>query len=139
MFKHFISLILITYLSSTCVNANIISTCARSNLIALTFDDGPSWDYANILYILKQNDIKATFFLVGRQLNGNSELTRRAIQEGHNIGSHTYSHPSLTSLNSDGKTNAKKNKKIHFFILNNLIEFYFIRNPMAIGLHKSNN
>jgi peptidoglycan/xylan/chitin deacetylase (PgdA/CDA1 family) len=71
-------------------------------LIALTFDDGPSWDYVNILDILKRNSIKATFFVLGKLLSGNAALSRRAIQEGHNIASHSYSHISLPGLGSEG-------------------------------------
>lgn len=62
----------------------------------LTFDDGPS-EHATekILGILKENDIKATFFILGSSIENNSkseEILKRIAKEGHAIGSHGYSH-----------------------------------------------
>lgn len=79
-----------------------IETCTGYRKLALTFDDGPRYDYENILNILKQNNVKATFFVLGELLDGNFELTKRAAREGHTISSHSYSHPSLTDLGDDG-------------------------------------
>lgn len=78
-----------------------IESCTKSRALALTFDDGPRWDYENILNILKRNNVKATFFVLGELLSGNFALTQRAFREGHTIASHSYSHPSLTSLGED--------------------------------------
>jgi peptidoglycan-N-acetylglucosamine deacetylase len=75
----------------------------NSKLIALTFDDGP--DPANtptILDILQRNNVKATFFVVGRQVNYHPHLVRREYQEGHMVGNHSYTHPDLTKLSSAG-------------------------------------
>lgn len=59
----------------------------------LTFDDGPSPNNTpKILDILKMNNIKATFFLIGQCAEQNSELVRREVSEGHTVGNHTYSH-----------------------------------------------
>jgi peptidoglycan/xylan/chitin deacetylase (PgdA/CDA1 family) len=59
----------------------------------LTFDDGPSLNNTpKVLDILKNNNIKATFFLIGKSAEQNSELVRREKAEGHAIGNHTYSH-----------------------------------------------
>jgi len=109
MFTHLIFLILVASTLSASIKTvkwypNTVKTCTRDNLIALTFDDGPSWDYVNILDILKRNNIKATFFVLGKLLSGNSALSRRAIQEGHIIASHSYSHLSLPGLGSEGNT-----------------------------------
>ena len=62
--------------------------------IWLTFDDGPSptvtpW----ILEILKEEKIKATFFLIGKEIEKEPSLLEKIINEGHAIGNHTYSHP----------------------------------------------
>lgn len=98
----FYSLILI--LCMTCLtNGREIYECNKPNVIALTFDDGPRWDYENILDILRLNNIKATFFNLGELLNNDISLTQRAYREGHNIASHSWSHPSLVQLNEDGK------------------------------------
>ena len=62
-------------------------------LIALTFDDGPWPGYtAQILEILKKNDVKATFFVVGQVLNNYPDLGKRIVTEGHTIGNHTWNH-----------------------------------------------
>lgn len=69
--------------------------------IALTFDDGPSPLYtAAILDYLKEEQIHATFFVVGSQARNNPELLRREEAEGHEIGNHTDSHPRLSKLPS---------------------------------------
>jgi peptidoglycan/xylan/chitin deacetylase (PgdA/CDA1 family) len=64
--------------------------------VALTFDDGPSPDVTvRVLDILRQKNAKATFFVVGRQVERHPELARRAVAEGHVVANHTYSHPPL--------------------------------------------
>jgi len=61
--------------------------------VALTFDDGPSEDTLQILDILKKYNIRATFFVVGRNVEKNPEIFQRIVREGHAIGNHSYSHP----------------------------------------------
>ncbi len=64
--------------------------------IALTFDDGPDPQYTpRILDILKQLHVPATFFVVGLHGQADPALLRRIVNEGHEIGSHTYTHPDL--------------------------------------------
>jgi peptidoglycan-N-acetylglucosamine deacetylase len=61
--------------------------------IALTFDDGPvDPQTSSVLDVLKKHDVKATFFVIGKNIPGNESVLKRMIQEGHKIGSHTYSH-----------------------------------------------
>ncbi|MDQ8733902.1 polysaccharide deacetylase family protein [Paenibacillus sp. LHD-38] len=68
--------------------------------IALTFDDGPDQRYTNdILDILKEKEVKATFFVVGQQVKKNPEVLQRIAEEGHAIGNHTYNHKDLSKLN----------------------------------------
>jgi len=65
----------------------------KDKLIALTFDDGPWPGYtAQILEILKKNNIKATFFVVGQVLKSHPDLGKRIVTEGHTIGNHTWHH-----------------------------------------------
>ncbi|MEH2113290.1 polysaccharide deacetylase family protein [Nostoc sp.] len=62
-------------------------------VIALTFDDGPwSESTAQVLDILKQNQIKGTFFLIGQNVKNYPSLVKREIAEGHVIGNHTWHH-----------------------------------------------
>jgi peptidoglycan-N-acetylglucosamine deacetylase len=60
--------------------------------VALTFDDGPSGKTDTVLGILKDADIKATFFLVGSSIEQYPAETLRIAQAGHEIGNHTYTH-----------------------------------------------
>lgn len=58
----------------------------------LTFDDGPSFNTKKILDILKGNEIKATFFVLGSQVEAFTETTNRIYNEGHYIANHGYTH-----------------------------------------------
>lgn len=74
----------------------------KSMRIALTFDDGPDLKYTpRILDILKEKNVKATFFVVGIQVNKYPEVVQRMEDEGHMIGNHSYSHPSFTKLTTE--------------------------------------
>lgn len=70
-------------------------------LIALTFDDGPRRSTTSkLLDGLAQRGVKATFFLIGLNLEGNEDLVLRMDQEGHQIGIHSYNHKMLTGLSA---------------------------------------
>lgn len=60
--------------------------------VYLTFDDGPSKLTPEVLDILKKEGIKATFFVLGEQVNEHPELLKRIVEEGHTVGNHTYDH-----------------------------------------------
>ncbi len=67
--------------------------------IALTFDDGPHYKYtAEILDILAEYDVRATFFVVGSLAEKYPELILRELSDGHEIASHTWSHPHLNMI-----------------------------------------
>ncbi|MEO5865724.1 MAG: glycosyltransferase, partial [Sphingomonas sp.] len=66
------------------------------NLLALTFDDGPDPTWTpKILDILKDKQAPATFFIVGENALTQRGLLERMMREGHEVGSHTYTHPNL--------------------------------------------
>lgn len=68
-------------------------------VIHLTFDDGPNGSYTpQILDLLARYDARAVFFTIGQQVGGGSALVQRAVAEGHRIGNHSWSHPSLAGL-----------------------------------------
>lgn len=67
-------------------------------LVALTFDDGPHGSLTpRILDILGRHGAKGTFFVLGQNASGFPGILRRAVAEGHEIGSHTWSHVKMTS------------------------------------------
>lgn len=69
--------------------------------IALTFDDGPHPRYTDeILDILSEYNIKATFFVIGINAEYYPKQLKREVREGHEIGNHTYSHPHMKSLDA---------------------------------------
>jgi peptidoglycan/xylan/chitin deacetylase (PgdA/CDA1 family) len=71
----------------------------KDHEVVLTFDDGPSAPYtATILNILASECIKATFFVLGTSVADAPDLLRRAYDEGHNIGTHTFDHENLNEL-----------------------------------------
>lgn len=64
----------------------------EKKLVALTFDDGPTNNVEALLPLLEEYDAKATFFLIGSELEQNMELGEAIADAGHQIGNHTYSH-----------------------------------------------
>jgi peptidoglycan/xylan/chitin deacetylase (PgdA/CDA1 family) len=71
----------------------------RHNRIALTFDDGPTPGVTDlILDELRRHKARATFFMIGERIAAAPKLARRVLDEGHDIGNHTYTHPKLTLL-----------------------------------------
>lgn len=60
--------------------------------VYLTFDDGPTQVTNSILDVLKQYNVKATFFVLGRRVDQNPDILKRIFAEGHYIANHSYSH-----------------------------------------------
>ena len=75
---------------------------AGEKYVALTFDDGPRRGTTErLLDGLKERGAKATFFLIGRQVEDNAGLVTRMAEEGHQIGNHTWSHQRLDGILPD--------------------------------------
>lgn len=68
--------------------------------VALTFDDGPSPYTPQVLAVLKQFDVKATFFLWGQHVRQFPDYARQELAAGHVSGNHTWTHPHLTTLSN---------------------------------------
>lgn len=67
--------------------------------LALTFDDGPDPVHTpKVLDILKENGVRATFFLIGKHVEKHPEIVRRMLDEGHEIGNHAYRHVKFASM-----------------------------------------
>lgn len=61
-------------------------------VVALTFDDGPTHNTDEILTILKEEDVKATFFVTGSEIEENFAEAKKIADAGHELGNHSYSH-----------------------------------------------
>jgi len=86
-------------------------------LIALTFDDGPNDPYTSeILDILKNYQIKATFFVIGKNVELYPETAQRIIGEGHVIGNHSYTHSANLSLSTNINYEITKAEEVIFDI-----------------------
>ena len=67
--------------------------------IALTFDDGPDSEYTPMLLDgLAERNVKATFFVIGKQAEAQPEVMERLVKEGHLIGNHTYNHVDIQHM-----------------------------------------
>jgi cellulose synthase/poly-beta-1,6-N-acetylglucosamine synthase-like glycosyltransferase/peptidoglycan/xylan/chitin deacetylase (PgdA/CDA1 family)/spore germination protein YaaH len=75
---------------------------AADKKIALTFDDGPDPEWTpQILDILKEKHVKATFFIIGANAEANPGIVERTLDEGHELGDHTFTHPNLSDTPPD--------------------------------------
>ncbi|MGI9525968.1 MAG: polysaccharide deacetylase family protein [Weeksellaceae bacterium] len=72
--------------------------CGKEPCVALTFDDGPSVHTAKLLDILKENNVKATFFVLGKSAKVQKNTILRTYKEGHQIGNHSWDHKDLKNL-----------------------------------------
>lgn len=86
------------------------ANCGDPNAYAMTFDDGPSEHWPEVLARLEKHGIRATFFVVGDHLASpeNQALLREAYQKGHQISNHTRTHPDLLQESDDGVLNQLK-------------------------------
>jgi len=72
--------------------------------IYLTFDDGPHPEYTNkVLEVLDKYNVKATFFLIGKNMESHPEVVKQIIQNGHILGNHTYSHKLFLTMTKNDR------------------------------------
>lgn len=79
-------------------NYDILNYTKSNKMVAFTFDDGPSYNTIKIVNTLVKYDSKATFFLVGNQVEKYAKTMDVLVKNGMDIGNHTYSHKELTKL-----------------------------------------
>lgn len=79
-------------------NYDILNYTKSNKMVAFTFDDGPSYNTIKIVNTLVKYDSKATFFLVGNQIEKYAKTMDVLVKNGMDIGNHTYSHKELTKL-----------------------------------------
>ena len=84
-------------------SSTVISHGSRNtNLVAITIDDGAGPELiGKTLRILRENEVKATFFPMGSWVELHPEVWKEAVEEGHELGNHTYSHAFLTTVSDE--------------------------------------
>lgn len=110
MSKHMtiLSMLMLALISTVCAeiytnkrNSELLSAAENEKKpkVAITFDDGPHSTYTDkLLDGLLIRNVKATFFLIGSNIESNSKVVQRMHDEGHVIGNHTYSHVELACI-----------------------------------------
>ena len=79
-----------------------VSEGEEQPVVALTFDDGPNSQYTPLLLKgLKERGVHATFFLMGKNIEGKEALVKQIQEEGHLIGNHTYHHVNLSKMSAE--------------------------------------
>ncbi|WP_432817138.1 glycosyltransferase [Sulfitobacter sp. JB4-11] len=77
----------------------------KANEVVLTFDDGPHPKYTTaVLKVLEELDVPATFFVLGQNVMNYPDLVRRIVDNGHEVGTHSFSHPRMDQI-SYSRTN----------------------------------
>lgn len=97
-------------------NVKTLTEDTKKKRVALTFDDGPDPNYTEkLLDGLKERDVKATFFLLGKQVDKYPDIVKRMYKEGHIIGNHSYDHVNLATLSATDAKNqiSKTNEAIY--------------------------
>lgn len=62
-------------------------------MVMLTFDDGPhNPNTSRVLEVLKEHDVKAVFFVIGKNIQGNENILKQIVSDGHQLGNHSFSH-----------------------------------------------
>ena len=73
-----------------------------SPTLSLTFDDGPHPSLTpRLLDLLAERDVKATFYVIGKNVEAHPDVARRIVEEGHEISNHTWTHPALSKLSPE--------------------------------------
>lgn len=75
---------------------NSLDTSEKKAL--LTFDDGPHANTIKVLEVLKKHDVKAIFFIIGKNIQGNETILKKIVADGHHIGNHSFSHHNFIDL-----------------------------------------
>ncbi len=133
--------ILILIYGSFYINSNfyIKTICSKPNNnkeIAITFDDGPVKEISPlILDLLKEFEIKAAFFCIGKQIAQNKEILERINMEGHIVGNHSYSHSNYFDFFSSKKMSEEllKTEDVIYQTIGKKVKFfrppYGVTNP----------
>ena len=95
----FTTALLVQWFMSSSVFA--AAPACSGGIVALTFDDGPTLQTNAVLDALKLHNLKATFFLIGWNVQAYPEIAQRIVREGHQVANHTYYHQDLTLMTAE--------------------------------------
>ena len=96
MLSLFMTVVLVLWLMCSAVFA--ATTACSGGSVALTFDDGPTLETNAVLDALSLHRLKATFFLIGWNVQAYPGIAQRIVREGHHVGNHTMYHQDLTQM-----------------------------------------
>ena len=107
--------------------------------VAITFDDGPDpvWT-PKILDVLKQYNVKGTFFMIGEEAEDNVGVMQRVYREGHEIGNHTFTHPDISDI-SDRAIDLQLNATERLFAAKLGVQPVYFRPPYSIDQEPDTN
>jgi cellulose synthase/poly-beta-1,6-N-acetylglucosamine synthase-like glycosyltransferase/peptidoglycan/xylan/chitin deacetylase (PgdA/CDA1 family)/spore germination protein YaaH len=107
--------------------------------VAITFDDGPDPEWTpKILDILKQYNVKGTFFMIGEVAQDNIGVMKRVYAEGHEIGNHTFTHPDISEI-SQGQVDLQLNLTERLFAAEIGVQPVYFRPPYSIDQEPDTN
>ena len=107
--------------------------------VAITFDDGPDPTWTpKILDILKEYDVKGTFFMIGDEAQDNVSVMERVFREGHEIGNHTFTHPDISEI-SQGQVDLQLNLTEDLFGAKLGVHPVYFRPPYSIDQEPDTN
>ena len=95
----------VVFCGAYCIQLNYFVTAhnkaiEKSPQLSITFDDGPHENTPQILELLKKYQVKATFFIIGKNVLGREKIVQQIIDDGHLIGNHSYAHNTMYSMKS---------------------------------------
>lgn len=112
-----------------------VVTVREKPKIALTFDDGPSIYTEELLDGLRERNVKATFFVIGKSAVSYPKIVKRENAEGHLIGNHTYNHVEITKIGEEkAREEIEKTNQVLEEMLDREIEY--VRPPFGLWQKK---
>ncbi len=107
--------------------------------VAISFDDGPDPTWTpKVLDVLKQYNVKGTFFMIGEEAEDNVGIMQRVFREGHEIGNHTFTHPDISDI-SDRSVDLQLNATERLFAAKLGVQPVYFRPPYSIDQEPDTN
>ncbi len=111
----------------------------KPKTVAISFDDGPDPEWTpKILDVLKQFNVKGTFFMIGEVAEDNVGVMQRVYREGHEIGNHTFTHPDISDI-SDRSVDLQLNATERLFAAKLGVQPVYFRPPYSIDQEPDTN